>query len=152
MNLKVFHCWLQAVHTNEDALESIPGHTGGSHRWGGTMAPQRWSQHPRGPEFVQGKLPGGGQRKVKSPGRGGIHELWYIMKVGPNIKVFLRQMLLVVLHSTCSISANQEAFPCPAFCKCSFSFCFQAAQALMGAVDACMLSVTSCVSSSHAHF
>lgn len=42
------------------------------------------------PEFVQGKLPGGGQRKVKSPRMGGICELWYIMKMGPNIKVFFQ--------------------------------------------------------------
>lgn len=67
---------------------------------------------------------------------------------------FFRQMLLAVPCCTCSISAKQEAFLCTAFYWWSFSFCFQAVQALMGAVDACTLSVTSCpcVSSSHAHF
>lgn len=65
-------------------------HTGGSHRRRGTMVLQRWSQHPWGPEFVQGKLPGGGQRQVRSPRMGGICELWHVMKMRSNIKGFFQ--------------------------------------------------------------
>lgn len=76
------------------SLESIAGHTGGSHKWGGMMVPQRWSQHPQGPKFIQVKLLGEGQRKVKCPRVGGIR-MWYVMMMGPNSKVFFRWMPLV---------------------------------------------------------
>lgn len=117
MNPNVFHCWLHTIHANEDALESRPGHTRGSHRWVGMMAPLTG-------ELVQEKLRGGSQRKVAAQGGGNMGDG---MKMEPNIKVFFRLMPLAV---SCALLHQQhlcwqEAFPCTAFYSRSFSFCFQ---------------------------